>query len=124
MTPDFVTVFISWHNLDIGFDVCFAIVIKIENVDLVILYKPLLQLAFPTYVIVLVIIVIVVSECSSKFAKIIGKGNPVAVLDTMILLSFANLFNAILTSCSLLYCQPAYGSRNVDVNKIIKINIT
>ena len=82
VTPDFVTVFISWHNLDIGFDVCFAIVIKIENVDLVILYKPLLQLAFPTYVIVLVIIVIVVSECSSKFAKIIGKDNPVAVLDT------------------------------------------
>ena len=63
----------------------------------------------------------VVSECSSKFAKIIGKDNPVAVLDTMILLSFANLFNAILTSFSLLYGQPAYGSRNIDVTRLSKL---
>ena len=71
--PNFVTVFISWLNLDIGFDVCF---IKTEtsnyNVDVYELYKALLQLAFPIYVIFLVIIVIVASECSSKFAKIIG----------------------------------------------------
>ena len=46
------------------------------------------------------------SECSSKFAKIIiGKGNPVAVLATMILISCAKLFKAILTSFSLLYWQ-------------------
>ena len=118
-TPDFATMFISWLNLDIGFDVCFVNKesnVYIINLDL--LFKSLLQLAFPVYVIVLVIIVIVASECSSKFAKVIGKGNPVAVLATIILLSLAKLFNAILTSCSLLYDQPAYGSRNVDVTRI------
>ena len=83
-----------------------------------ILYKALLQLAFPAYVIILVIIVIVASECSSKFAKIVGKGNPVAVLATLILLSYAKFFNAIITSISLLYLQPAHGSRNVDITRL------
>ena len=66
----------------------------------------ILSVEILVYVIVLVIIniVIVASECSSKFAnlKIIGKCNPVAVLDTVILLiiSCAKLFKAILTSFS------------------------
>ena len=63
----------------------------------------------------LVIIIIVASEYSPKFAKIIGKGNPVAVLATMILLSSTKFLNAILPSFSLLYWKPALGSRNVDV---------
>ena len=115
---DFVhvpNVFISWLNLDIGFDVCF------NDSDKVFLYKALLQLAFPAYVIILVIIVIVASECSSKFAKIVGKGNPVAVLATLILLSYAKFFNAIFTSIPLLYLQPARGSRNVDIKRIRNI---
>ena len=118
-TPNFITVFISWLNLDIGFDVCFT---KTEDSNAIfavdVLYKTLLQLAFPVYVIFLVIIVIVASEHSSKFAKIIGKGNPVAVLATMILISLAKLLNAIIASFSLTYLQPEYGSRNVDVTKI------
>ena len=117
--PDFVTVFISWLNLDIGFDICFTTTSNYRGfASFNQLYKVLLQLAFPVYVIILVIIVIVASECSSKFAKMIGKGNPVAVLATMILLSFAKLLNAIFKSFSLIYLQPAYGSRNVDVMRI------
>ena len=117
-TPNFVTVFISWLNLDIGFDVCFPKGSNLGIIAVDFLYKSLLQLAFPAYVIFLVIIVIVTSERSSKFAKIIGKGNPVAVLATMILISSAKLLNAIIVSASLAYFQPAYGSRNVDVTKI------
>ena len=117
-TPNFVTVFISWLNLDIGFDICFTEDLNVRIIAIDILYKSLLQLAFPVYVIFLVIIVIVASECSSKFAKIIGKGNPVAVLATMILISLAKLLNAIIVSVSLAYFQPAYGSRTVDVTKI------
>ena len=110
LVPDFVTVFISWLNLNIGLDVCFF-----SDERLVFLfdaaqphvYKALLPLAFPAYVIFLVIIVIVTSECSYTFAKIISKGNPVAVLATMILLSYAKLLNTILTSFTLFYFQPA-----------------
>ena len=111
-SPDFVTVFISWLNLDIGFDICFSRSAFTEEVHV---FKALIRLAFPAYVILLVVIVIVASEYSSKFAKIIGKGNPVAVLATMILLSCAKLLNAIILSFSLLYWQPGYGSHNVDV---------
>ena len=123
MTPDFVTVFISWLNLDVGFDACFSVgnYLFVGNegfrVDPSHIYKALIQLTFPTYVIFLVIIVIVASECSSKFAKIIGKGNPVAVLATMILLSYVKFLNIIFTSFSLLHWQPAYGSHNVDVTQ-------
>ena len=60
----------------------------------------------------------VVSECSFKFAKIIGRGNPVAVLTTMILLSYAKFFNAVLALSSSLYLLPAYGSRYINVSSI------
>ena len=116
-TPEFVTIFISWLNLDIGFDACFFIYNESDINNFPVVYKTLIQLTFPTYVNILVIIVIVASECSSKFAKIIGKGNPVAVLATMILLSYAKYFNAILSTASLLYNQPAYGSRQFDVTR-------
>ena len=116
-SPDFVTVFISWLNLDIGFDVCFFKFVENERLAVCPypIYKALIQLTFPAYVILLVIIVIVASECSSKFAKIIGKGNPVAVLATLVLLSYVKFFNVIVTSASLMYQQPAYGSRNLDL---------
>ena len=121
-TPNFVTVFVSWLNLDIGFDACFYVgnyffVNDGFRVDPSHIYKALIKLTFPTYVIFLVIIVIVASECSSKFAKIIGKGNPVAVLATMILVSYARFLNVILTSFTLLYLRPAYGSCHADVAK-------
>ncbi len=114
-TPNFVTVFISWLNLDIGFDVCF---IGSESSEIAHVFLSLTQLAFPAYVILLVVIMIVASEYSPKFAKVIGKGNPVAVLATMILLSYAKLLNAIISSFSLLYLQPAYSSQNVDITML------
>ena len=117
--PSFVTVFISWLNLDVGFDVCFVKNEVVYLVSLDILYKALLQSAFPAYVIVLVIIVIVASEYSSKFANMVSKGNPVAVLATMILISYAKFLNVIFVSyLSVFYGQPAHGSRNIDVNRL------
>ena len=109
LSPNFASVFISWLNLEIGFDICIY-----EGMNAII--KALIQLVFPFYIICLVVIVIVASECSSKFAKIIGKGNPVAVLATMILLSYTRFLNAIFGSVYLAYYRPAYGSRNVDLS--------
>ena len=115
--------FISWLNFDIGLDVCFlgknenSISNFNYNAQLQI-SKALIQLAFPAYVIVLVTILIVASECSSKFAKIICKGNPVAVLATMILLSYAKFLNAVFALFYMFYWVPAHGSRNVNVTRI------
>ena len=108
--PSFVTVFISWLNLDVGFDVCIFDNATSNDTNI---FKSLLQLAFPAYVIFLVIIVIVTSKYSSKFAKIIGKGNPVAVLATLILLSYTKILSTISSLfLSFLHFQPAYGSRS------------
>ena len=53
---DFVNnvIFVAWLNLDIGIDVCF-----IDGLDAYI--KTWLQLAFPAYIISLIVMVIIVS---------------------------------------------------------------
>ena len=116
-SPNFVTIFISCINLDIGFDVCFF-----EGMDGS--AKAMIQLLFPAYIFLLVIIIIILSECSSKFARLAGKGNPVAVLTTMILLSNSKFFDAVIRSVSLLYLQPAYGSSNLDIIKLDQLQHT
>ena len=83
--------FIAWLNLDFGFDVCF-----IYGFDAYI--KTWFQLAFPVYIISLVIIVIIVSEYSPRFAALIGKRDPVATLATLILLSYTKLLSVTITA--------------------------
>lgn len=100
--PNYITVFISWLNLDFGFDVCF-----IKNLDTY--WKTWLQLAFPAYVIFLVVMVIVISQRSKKFSQLIGRKNPVATLATLIFLSYAKLLSIIIVglSCTtLIYSGP------------------
>ena len=58
--PNFPTVFVAWLNLDIGFDICF-----IDGLDAY--TKTWLQLAFPAYIITLVVLVIIISERSPRF---------------------------------------------------------
>ena len=82
--PSLPTVFVAWLNLDLGFDVCFF-----DGLDTYI--KTWLQLAFPVYIISLVVVIVVVAEYSPKFAILIGKRDPVATLATLILLSYAKL---------------------------------
>ena len=92
-TPNFATVFISWLNLEIGFDTCLF-----DGMDA--FWKTLLQLAFPVYVIFLVIMVIIISECWTKFARLVANRNPVATLATLILLSYTKFLNTIIASLS------------------------
>ena len=87
--PNFATVFISWLNLEIGFDICFF-----AGMDAY--WKTLLQLAFPMYVIFLVAMVIFVIERSTKFAHLVAKRNPVATLATLILLSYTKFLPSLL----------------------------
>ena len=72
---NFVTVFISWLNLDniIGIDTCYF-----PGMDTYI--KTWLELAFPAYIILLVILVIIIISYSTKFSNLIGKKDPVATL--------------------------------------------
>ena len=91
--PNFITVFISWLNLEIGIDLCFF-----EGLDMY--WKTLLQLAFPIYVILLVVLIIIISERSTKFARLIGRKNPVATLATLVLFSYTKLIQTIIAGLS------------------------
>ena len=91
--PSFPTVFVAWLNLDLGIDVCFF-----DGFDTYI--KTWLQLAFPVYIISLVVIIIIVSEYSSRFADLIGRKDPIATLATLILLSYAKLLSITITALS------------------------
>ena len=91
--PSFPTVFVAWLNLDLGIDVCFF-----DGLDIYI--KTWLQLAFPVYIISLVVIIIIVSEYSPRFAALIGRKDPIATLATLILLSYAKLLSITITALS------------------------
>ena len=90
---NFMTVLVSWFNLDLGIDVCYF-----PGMDTYV--KTWLQLAFPAYVILLVVLVIIISSYSSRFSNLIGKKDPVAMLATLILISYAKLLEVCFKSLS------------------------
>ena len=100
----FPTVVTAWLNLDIGIDVCFF-----DGLDAY--SKVWLQLFFPAYIISLVVAIIVVSECSPRFAELIGKRDPVATLATLILLSYAKLLSTSIGSLSFAILDYPDGTR-------------
>ena len=90
---NFITLFISWLNLELGIDTCYFPGLDTYT-------KTWLQLAFPAYVILLVVLVIISSSYSTKFSNLIGKKNPVATLATLILLSYAKFLEVCFKSLS------------------------
>ena len=84
---------IAWLNLEPGINICFF-----EGMTTY--WKVWLQLAFPAYVIFLVILVILISERSRRFCRLIGKKDPVATLATLVVFSYAKLLNTIIASLS------------------------
>ena len=105
-TPNFLTVFISWLNLDLGIETCFY-----NGMDSY--GKFFLQLAFPTYVFVLIGTTIVLCEVSRKFANLLGNRNPVAALCTLILLSYSKLIRTIITALQFTYLDYPNGSSEI-----------
>lgn len=87
--PNFVTIFISWLNLELGIDTCYFHGMNAYT-------KTWLQLVFPTYIIILVVIVIVICTHSSKFSQFIGRKNPLATMATLVLLSYAKFLQTVI----------------------------
>ena len=101
-----LTVFIAWVNLDFGFETCFY-----DGMDGYV--KTWLQLAFPLYVISLVVAIIIISDYSTKFAALFTGKNPIATLATLILLSYTKLLRTIIASLSFTTLQYSNGSHEV-----------
>ena len=89
----FSSILISWLNFDIGFDTCFF-----DGMDMYV--KTWFQLAFPLYIILLVIVIIKLSYHCDAFGRLIGRRDPVATLSTLVLLSYAKLLQTIITAFS------------------------
>ena len=102
--PSFPTVFVAWLNLDFGIDVCF-----LNGLDAY--TKTWLQLAFPAYIISLVVAIIKISEYSPKFVRLIGKRDPIATLATLILLSYAKLLSTVIAVLSFSVLHYPDGSQ-------------
>ena len=92
-----LTVFIAWLNLDLGIETCFY-----NGMDAYV--KTWLQFAFPLYVWTLVGIIILGSYYSGTMAKIFGS-NPVAVLATLFLLSYAKLLRVSFAALSYTFLE-------------------
>ena len=86
-------VIIAWLNLELGIKICFFNGMNTY-------WKTWLQLAFPAYVIFLVALVILISERSKRFSRLIGKKDPVATLATLLLFSYAKFLHTIIASLS------------------------
>ena len=84
----FLSVFISWLNLDLGIETCF-----IEGLDGY--WKTWLQFVFPFYVWAIAGAIIIASDYSTRATKIFGK-NSHSVLATLFLLSYAKLIRSII----------------------------
>lgn len=113
-TPNVLTVFIAWINLDFGFETCFF-----SGMDGYI--KTWLQLAFPIYTLCLVAAVIVVSEHSKRFAAVIARKNPVATLATLILLSYTKLLRTIIAALS--FTKLKYSNDSYEIVWLVDANI-
>ena len=99
----FPSLFISWLNLEVGFDVCFF-----EGMDTY--WKTWLQLTFPSYVILLVISIIVISDHSINFSRLLAKRNPVATLATLVLLSYTMYLRTVIAVLSVATLNYPDGS--------------
>ena len=89
---DVLSVFITWINLDLGIEVCFA-----EN--LITFSRAWLQFTFPVYIWCIIGLLIIVCRYSTTVSRLTGS-NTVSVLATLFLLSYAKLLRTTLDAFS------------------------
>ena len=83
-----LTVFIAWMNLDLGIETCFY------N-GMTAYAQTWLQFAFPIFIWILIILIIITSRYSVRVSKLIGH-NPIAVLATLLLMSYTKILKIII----------------------------
>ena len=99
---DILRMFIAWINLDLGIETCFY-----DGMDAY--TRTWLQFIFPVYIWVLVCSIIILCYYKTWAVRMFGR-NPVAVLATLFLLSYAKLLRTIITALSFTF--PEYPDRS------------
>ena len=101
----FPSMIIAWLNLDLGINTCFY-----DGMDSY--GYTWLQLLFPFYIWTIVGLIIVLSRYSWRVTKLLGS-HPIAVLDTLFLLSYVKILQVFITSVA--YTSLQYQDINVSV---------
>ena len=87
LPPNPLTIFLSWLNLDFGIPTCFYAGLSYCSYTW-------LQFVFPFYLWFLVGLIILACKYSSRAMKLFGS-NPVAVLATVVLMSYSKLLQCL-----------------------------
>ena len=105
-TINLLTIFLAWMNFDLGFQTCFY-----DGLNAYALTW--LQFAFPLYVWLIICLMIFISRYSITVSKLLGS-NPVAVLATLLLMSYTKILKIII---------EVYSYENLDYpdNKIVPV---
>ena len=98
--------FIECLNLELGIERCHFNGMNAYT-------KAWIQLLFPTYMFLLVVLVVSISRHSSLFTRLIARGNPVAALATVILLSYTSILRNVIDIFSFAILVYPDGSRHV-----------
>ena len=101
-TVKILSTFQAWMNLDFGISTCFF-----DGYNTYI--STWMQFAFPLYIWLLIIIIILTSRYSRRITKLITS-NIVSVLATLLLLSYAKLFKTSIEVLSLVQLQLLNGN--------------
>ena len=103
MISKILTVFISWLNLDLGIETCFF-----NGLDSY--WKTWLQFVFPLYIWSIAIVIIIISNRSTRFTRLVGS-NSVPVLATLLLLSYSKLLRTSIAVFSFAQINYQDGSK-------------
>ena len=109
LPPNPLTVFISWINLDFGIPTCFYAGLNYYSYTW-------LQFVFPFYLWFLVGLIILACKYSSRAMKLFGS-NPVAVLATVVLMSYNKLLHT--SQQKLSYVTVYYSNGTQDKRWIL-----
>ena len=110
-TINFFTIFISWLNLDLGIETCFY-----DGMD--IYSYSWFQFLFPFYVWFLISSIILASHYSQTIAKRFGQ-NPVAILSTLLLMSYSKILQAIIVPLSFTHLTYYNSSNDSEIYRTI-----
>ena len=111
-TRNLLTVFLAWLNLDLGFETCFY-----DGLDAFALTW--LQFAFPLYVWLIICLIIFISRYSIIVSKLIGS-NPIAVLATLLLMSYTKILKIIIEVYSYDVLDYPEGNKTTTVSVWLK----
>ena len=106
----FYTIFSGWLNLDFGIETCFY-----DGMDIIV--YSWLQFLFPVYLWILMFIIILSARYSQRVAHNLGQ-NPVAVLATVLLISYGKMLKSIIVPLSWAKLQTIAQENSNTSNKI------